>query len=344
MKKILLLIFMFVFATKINALEIVDISKNTTVEQGNFVELKVEVQDDKNLKYQWYQSKTKNNVDFKKINNANNHIYNPPTYEIGKSYYYCEIMDVQEKITTKIIEVNVNKATAKKPTIIYEPVDINVGPNSYAILNIKAEITDGGFLSYTWYKKIDNKFVELENSNNSNYIVDTSAEGVFEYYCHIANTKFSVVNSVDSRIIKVNISKEYNNASEPIIMSQPQSIKKLANTVDIILSVEASSTDQGILSYQWYTGSTKKIDDMTAISGATTATYHIKEQENIKYYTVLITNKNGDAKKEIYSDVVSVEIVGNDDNSNKALAICLTILILSLVTYLLTIRKKKISN
>ena len=351
MKKIVLIFLLntLIFIPKINALEITDVSDNISVEQGELVELEVKVKNEtrEKLTYQWYKSKTNKKNDFEKIPDAINSSYTMFAYELGNTYYYCGVSDGAEKLSSKTIAVKINKVNVEKPTIIHEPDDIDVGPNAYAVLNISAKVTDGGLVSYAWYKKSDGQFIELVDSNIPQYVLDTTIEGEFEYYCRITNTKYSVANSIDSKIIKVVVAKEYNKAAKPIIRTQPKSVKKMANTVDIVLSVEADSSDEGIISYQWYSGNTNKIADMKLIEGANKATYVVKNQDGIKYYTVLVTNKNGDATEQIYSDIVTIEIVADNTNNKKVLAICITVFVLSLVTYTLTIkkdRKKKMSN
>ena len=103
----------------------------------------------------------------------------------------------------------------------------------------------------------------------------------------------------------------YDEAQKPTITKQPkdQEIKKHAH---LILSVGATVTDGGDLSYQWYRNSTRSTMGGKAIARATDATYSPKTNSSghPDYYYVVVTNTNpirliGTA--QTISDVVSVQ-------------------------------------
>jgi hypothetical protein len=82
------------------------------------------------------------------------------------------------------------------------------------------------------------------------------------------------------------------NAVQPVISVQPQSGTFFKSG---ILSVTASVTDGGNLTYQWYRNTTNSTSGGTAISGATNSSYTVSATG---YYYVIVTNtitNNGDS-------------------------------------------------
>ena len=103
------------------------------------------------------------------------------------------------------------------------------------------------------------------------------------------------------------------NAVTPVISSQPHNVTGNSGK-EINLSVTASSSDGGTLSYQWYKASSET-GTGTAISGATSATYTApSDTQGTNYYYCIVTNTivdNGDSgikSDSIKTNVVSVEI------------------------------------
>lgn len=103
------------------------------------------------------------------------------------------------------------------------------------------------------------------------------------------------------------------NASSPVISVQPHNVTGNSGK-EVNLSVSASSTDGGTLTYQWYRESSES-GTGTAIAGATASTYTAPtDTQGTTYYYCVVTNTiedNGD--RGIKSDsvktyVVSVEI------------------------------------
>jgi hypothetical protein len=100
------------------------------------------------------------------------------------------------------------------------------------------------------------------------------------------------------------------NAVEPVISTQPQggTFFKIGT-----LSVTASVTDRGTLTYQWYRNAANSTSGGTAITGATGSNYTLSDT-GIYYYYVVITNtiaNNGDGgakTAQTTSNVVAVTI------------------------------------
>lgn len=96
-----------------------------------------------------------------------------------------------------------------------------------------------------------------------------------------------------------NISGEPNPyAAKPVITAQP--INKIVNVGDAAtLSVTASVTDGGTLSYQWYSAASSTNSGGTAIPNATASTFSVPTAAaGTKYYYCVVTNTNSAATVE----------------------------------------------
>ena len=79
-------------------------------------------------------------------------------------------------------------------------------------LTVKAEVTDGGTLSYQWYQSADGSTTGgvKVGTNSPSFTPDTSAEGTYYYYCVITNTNNNAYNPIvtaktDAACIKVTV-------------------------------------------------------------------------------------------------------------------------------------------
>lgn len=76
---------------------------------------------------------------------------------------------------------------------------------------------------------------------------------------------------------------------------------------NFILSIQATSSDGGTLSYQWYSAATNSTAAMRAISGATNSSYKPEQTEGTTYYRVSVQlTSNGVASDPYYSNTVPV--------------------------------------
>lgn len=73
------------------------------------------------------------------------------------------------------------------------------------------------------------------------------------------------------------------------------------------LSIQASATSAGRLSYQWYSSATNSAASMRLIPGATESTYTPPREEGTRYYRVsVVVNSNGVSSEPFYSSIVAV--------------------------------------
>lgn len=91
---------------------------------------------------------------------------------------------------------------------------------------------------------------------------------------------------------------EKKNAVAPTISGQPNEISSIRINEYLALSVTATTTDTGSLSYQWYSNSSNATTGGTAITTATGSTHEVDSSKaGTTYYYVTVTNTltdNGD--------------------------------------------------
>ena len=224
-------------------------------------------------------------------------------------------------------ELKENIINALIPVITQQPNDITVTSGSSFTLEIEAEAEDGGDLSYKWFKTTDiNSVGESVKEGTENTFEDSCTlkdvnDKVLYYYVIVTNTNTKVngntTASKTSSFAKVTVNNK-KNAEIPLITKEPEgySGKKEESSYDLIL--EASVTDSGTLTYQWYKAST--INEVgTPIDNATSSTYKIDSLNpgDTFYYYCVVTNTipEGDdvglAVQSITSKRVCVSIFGD---------------------------------
>lgn len=94
--------------------------------------------------------------------------------------------------------VKVNKLeNAEKPVIKPLPEEIVVNEGAEETLTVEAEVSDGGTLSYQWYRNTENSNTggtEIDGATERSYSVPTDVPGTFYYYVEITNTNSNAVN------------------------------------------------------------------------------------------------------------------------------------------------------
>ena len=201
---------------------------------------------------------------------------------------------------------------AQVPTIDTQPQDVYylVGATGKTV-SVAASVTDAGTLSYQWYSNTTNSTTDgmlLTGTgyNTYTYIVPTDSEGTFYYYCVITNTnndatvnQTATVTSDAARVIVSTTVIYPENAQVPTVGTQPQDADCLVGDTGKTISVAASVTDEGTLSYQWYENGANSTTGGTKIltgTGYNTNTYTVPtDSEGTTYYYCVITNTNNDA-------------------------------------------------
>ncbi|WP_369355500.1 discoidin domain-containing protein, partial [Lysinibacillus capsici] len=115
-------------------------------------------------------------------------------------------------------------------------------------------------------------------------------------------------------------------ADTPAIGTQPTGATVNQGATNPTLSVGASVSDGGTLSYQWYSNTTNSTSGGTPISGATNATYAAPTSTaGTMYYYVVVTNTNsgvsGNPTAPVTSNVVGVTVNALVDAETPAIGV-----------------------
>ncbi|GHV67419.1 hypothetical protein FACS1894199_12870 [Bacteroidia bacterium] len=275
---------------------------SSTVDVGGSAPLSVTatVTDGGDLSYQWYSNTTNSTSGSSEIIGETSATYTPPTATAGKQYYYVVVTNTNNSVSVKtatatsnVAEVTVNAAT---PSITAHPQGSStVDAGGSAPLSITANAGDGGTLSYQWYSNIANNNTSgsiVSGATSATYTPPTTTAGTFYYYVVVTNTKNGVTATTTSSVATVTVNAIVN-AAAPSITAQPQS----SSTVDVggsaPLSVSATVSDGGDLSYQWYSNAANNNTSGSIVSGETSATYSAPTTTaGTLYYYVVVTNTN----------------------------------------------------
>jgi uncharacterized repeat protein (TIGR02543 family) len=256
------------------------------------------------LSYQWYSSTSHSSSGGTAITGATGESWTPPTAVMGTFYYYVVVTNTNNEVngektasvvsTTARIIVD-NFVHAASPVITVQPQGATYDYNTTAApLSVTATSPDGGTLSYRWY----------ENGNTSNavgydetYTPPTTTLGTFNYYVVVTNTNNAVdgetTASTTSATATIVVNPPVIPAAIPRIYTHPQGASYNPGAAATPLSVSASVTDSGALSYQWYSNTADSNSGGTAITGATGESWTPPTaSEGILYYYVVVTNTN----------------------------------------------------
>lgn len=203
----------------------------------------------------------------------------------------------------------VNAAT---PTIKTGLADgtYTVGADAKA-LTVVAEVTDGGVLSYKWYKD----GLEISGETSASYTPDTTTAGKITYKVVVTNTnnnvngeKTAAAESSATVIVNDIVIK---NAEKPTIKTGLAGGTYTVGDKATALTVTATVTDGGELSYKWYKG-----DEL--ISGETSKSYTPSTAEAGTFtYKVVVTNTNNNVNGEKTATADSSAIVTVKANEDK---------------------------
>ncbi|MGP1368066.1 MAG: hypothetical protein ACTTKX_02245 [Treponema sp.] len=262
-------------------------------ETGKTIEVTAKSPDGGELSYQWYK-------DGSTIPNANNAQYALNLTEVGTYKFFVRITNKLGSSTNFVdsdeVTITVKEPApfvdAQTPVFKTQPVSGEYNLNVDVSLTVKAEVSDEGAVTYQWYRNDS----PISGATGENYKADTSAPGETSYKVEAVNKndsatgkkKVSAFSNV-ATIRIVDLSKT--NAKVPLISAHPASKTYNKGNAPDALTVTASSTDSGTLTYQWYVNG-------NVISGGTNYNYTPKTDEAGEFtYYVKVTNTitdNGD--------------------------------------------------
>jgi len=225
---------------------------------------------------------------------------------------------------------------AKKPKAAdaAAPIITNLGGDGVyeqdddVALTFNAVSPDGGWLGWQWYRlpeiyAVADKGTMLDSQDSFGTESDMPPEeavctvtlgdpGVYNYVVEVTNNnaeaKGAKTATIRSPAVTVCVDDPDSPVKYPRITKHPDNGKQPEG--EAILTVEASVTDGGTLSYQWYSNTANSNTGGTSLSGGTSATYTsaaLKKGEH--YFYVTVTNTNGGQTKSVTSRPAKIEIV-----------------------------------
>ena len=220
-----------------------------------------------------------------------------------------------------------NDKVASAPVITEQPQAATYQKDADKVnfLKIKVqELTDGGTLSYQWYKD----GTPIKGAIKNSVEPDVSAVGKFVYYCAVTNTLGKSTASTESErvkisVIPVNQNDEKTYAAVPSITANPTkaTYKSGASVSALKVTAEVKAEGnalKGDVKYQWY-------KDGEKIASATSASYQpfatapeVGEVKEYKYYcevtndcTATATGDKKTASAKSAEVTITVEPKGN---------------------------------
>jgi formylglycine-generating enzyme required for sulfatase activity len=281
--------------------------------------------DDPVKSYQWYKNDVDDNKTGTAIPGETKSTYTPDTTTPGTTYYYVIIeFNSGRKVTsqTRKVEVAVPPGrVASLPKITKQPESAEYGKGEEAEdLEVEATTEDNdGTLKYQWFNNANpsnSGGTAIKDATEKSYTPSTANVGKTYYYVEVTNTIPD--GAVKSRITKsLPVLIEVKNtvdAQKPKIDKQP--VPAFYNYISTRpaddLTVEASVTDDGNLSYQWY-----MCDDSFEVGekvGTNSPNYkpeitELEKKGTVYYYYCVVTNKLTEPPEGF--------LIGNDTASTK---------------------------
>ena len=185
-------------------------------------------------------------------------------------------------------------------------------------LIVTATKSDNGVLSYQWYSNTANNNTGgtlISGANTASYTPPTDELGTVYYYVIVTNTLNAKTAVATSNTAEIEINEKVN-AEVPQITEHPQSAEYVVGDTAITLTVNATVSDVGNLTYQWYSNTVDSNEDGEEIDGETDETFTPPTDTlGTTYYYVVVTNTisdNGDGGNKIAtatSETAEIEIL-----------------------------------
>ncbi|MDR2486014.1 MAG: hypothetical protein LBD55_11570 [Treponema sp.] len=281
------------------------------------------------LSYQWYSNQVNSNEGGTPIEGATAKEYTPRVDRLITLYYYATVTNTLEdngdggnktasaKSLPAGITVN-EKVNAAPPVITGHPQGATYNMNEPGAASLTVGVTafgDGVSLSYQWYSSAENSNANgtaIGDAAGPAYKPPVSAAGTVYYYVEITGSirdngdggnKTAAVKSNPAGITV----RSPVDAAAPVITGHPQGASYNMNAAAASLTVTASSSGGGTLSYQWYRNTADSSQNGTAIAGAAGPAYTppVNAQGTLYYYVAVTASiaDNGDGGNKTASAV-----------------------------------------
>ena len=142
----------------------------------------------------------------------------------------------------------INLQASKGPEQAQEPLirtlsqDASVETGDSLTLQVKAEVADDGELTYAWYVSTsgnvaDAELVSRSGKDNTTCKVDTSKAGVWYYFCKIVNTLGESHTSVNTQMIRVEVTQK----EEPVITEIAVRMPSSSGSYEVLVKVDGET-------------------------------------------------------------------------------------------------------
>lgn len=235
------------------------------------------------------------------------------TVEPGGSAQFVARADDATKITWRLV--------SKDTTVTYNAAD---GPDYFPGLSVdglgterltlenipsslnewcvEAKFENGNGASYSNGARITVKAANTNTNNNNS----TSNNNTNNNSTNNNNTNNNSNNGSDNQNTGTDLGNNGLTTKTPNINMAPQSTR-LKKGETCTLTIQATSPNNGELSYQWYSTNVNNRGMATPIEGATEASYTPTITEGTMYYCVAVMNtREGVTSEPVYTDLVEV--------------------------------------
>jgi hypothetical protein len=246
---------------------------------------------EESLSYQWYSNTTNNNssgIALGAENGAQTASYTPSTAATGTVYYYVVVFNSNADVQSDTANIRVNTlVNAAQPSINSPPQAADYTQNEVAIpLSVSASSSDGGALSYQWYRNTVNSnsggtaLVDLANgAQTASYTPSSATVGTLYYYVEVSNTKFGIAGFTSAKTaslpaavvvtqVGLNISFSGLPTDETITMTPSAGTLSWSANTAFTITVTAAFE-----SYTWY------VDGVTLLSNSSAYTMELHAGE-----------------------------------------------------------------
>ena len=133
-------------------------------------------------------------------------------------------------------ETVINLRVSRGPQVAQEPFilslsrDVHLKVDDPLTLEVLAQTTDEGVLSYAWYvsrtgSQADAEVVSRSAEGNTSCTADTSVPGTYYYYCTIVNTLGQTKTSIDTEMIEVVVEAPQVPTQKTITVTMPSTVR-----------------------------------------------------------------------------------------------------------------------
>jgi hypothetical protein len=314
-------------ATPVISVQPQDQVYGTNSETANPLTVIASAADGGTLSYQWYSNTKNDTTDGTLITDATSNAYTP-SIPTGSVYYYVVVTNTNNNATTgktaattsavaEVRKIDAEVTDAATPTINSQPQGATYGDDDTVTpLSVTASVTDRESRRRLTYQgggnTADNttEGTTIDGATSTTYTPPTTTAGTVYYYVLVTNTndevngtKTAIAASDTAAVVVI---------ETPYISNQPAGATYTVGGTVTALSVTASVTDGGTLTYQWFSNTANNTTGGTAIDSATSTTYTPPTTAaGTVYYYVVVTNTKDTKTATATSAVAAITVTGS---------------------------------